>query len=394
MNLLFYTAFKISPTKGGTEHTTMTVATQLHEKYGCKCWAFHLVDATTPSCSCFEDQFFVKGKNIKEQLYKIITDNHINAILSEGGFEITEYVDEIRKEHNLNIKNIFVHHFTPGWEENFGLFDSYRENFNNKSGLRKIKALIKLILYPVFRYKYLKNLVKWYRRGYYSADKVVLLTKSYIQLFQEYGKFKDEKKFIVIPNALSLPDILEKSEYASKKKKVVLVVARMEEIQKRISLVLRIWKDICHNEKAKGWELKIAGEGIYLDKYKNYAKENQLTNIEFLGRVNPVPYYTEASIFMMTSRSEGFPLTLNEAMQYGVVPLAFDSFESIRDIINDGENGYIIPEMDMETYSDKLLGLMTDDHLRHDMAMNALDSCKRYLPERIGDMWWKLLNSF
>ena len=168
----------------------------------------------------------------------------------------------------------------------------------------------------------------------------------------------------------------------------------MEEIQKRISLVLRIWKDIYHNEKAKGWVLKIAGEGLYLDSYKNYAKENQLTNIEFLGRVNPVPYYTEASIFMMTSRSEGFPLTLNEAMQYGVVPLAFDSFESIRDIINDGENGYIIPEMDMETYSDKLLGLMTDDHHRHDMAMNALDSCKRYLPERIGDMWWKLLNSF
>ena len=222
----------------------------------------------------------------------------------------------------------------------------------------------------------------------------MLLTKSYIQLFQEYGKFKDDKKFSVIPNALSLLDILEKSEYESNKKKVVLVVARMDEIQKRISLVLRIWKDICHNEKAKDWELKIAGEGIYLERYRNYAKENELKNIEFLGRVNPVPYYREASIFMMTSRSEGFPLTLNEAMQYGVVPLAFDSFESIRDIINDGENGYIIPEMNMETYSDKLLGLMTDDQHRRDMAMNALDSCKRYLPERIGDMWWKLLNSF
>ena len=97
---------------------------------------------------------------------------------------------------------------------------------------------------------------------------------------------------------------------------------------------------------------------------------------------------------MMTSKSEGFPLTLNEAMQYGVVPLAFDSFASIRDIINDSENGYIIPEMDMKTYSDKLLGLMTDAQLRRSMAMNALNSCKRYLPERIGNMWWKLLNSF
>ena len=48
----------------------------------------------------------------------------------------------------------------------------------------------------------------------------------------------------------------------------------------------------------------------------------------------------------------------------------------------------------MKTYSDTLLNLMTDDQLRRNMAMNALDSCKRYLPERIGDMWWKLLNSF
>ena len=104
MNLLFYTAFKISPTKGGTEHTTLTVATQLHEKYGCKCWAFHTVDAQTPSCNCFEEQFFVKGKNLKEKLYKIISDNHIDVVLSEGGFNITGYVDELRKEHNLNIQ--------------------------------------------------------------------------------------------------------------------------------------------------------------------------------------------------------------------------------------------------------------------------------------------------
>ena len=394
MNLLFYTDFKISPTKGGTEHTTLTVATQLHEKYGCKCWAFHSVDAQTPSCNCFEEQFFVKGKNLKEKLYKIISDNHIDVVLSEGGFNITGYVDELRKEHNLNIKNIFVHHFTPGWEENFGLFIGYLSNFNNKSGLRKIKALIKLILYPVFRHRYLSNLVKEYRSAYYSADKIVLLTKSYIQMYQEYGHFNDDKKFCVIPNALSLPDILNKEDYDSQKKKVVLVVARMEEVQKRISLVLRIWKEVHNDKRTKDWKLLIAGDGIYLNRYKSYAKENKLKNIEFLGRVNPVPYYREASIFMMTSKSEGFPLTLNEAMQYGVVPLAFDSFASIRDIINDSENGFIIPEMDMKAYSDTLLNLITDDQLRRNMAMNALDSCKRYLPERIGDMWWKLLNSF
>ena len=62
---------------------------------------------------CKGDKLYICGtESLKKELMKY-------------GFEITEDVDEIRKEHNLNIKNIFVHHFTPGWEENFGLFIDY-----------------------------------------------------------------------------------------------------------------------------------------------------------------------------------------------------------------------------------------------------------------------------
>lgn len=393
MNLLFYTGSKISPTKGGTEHTTLTVATQLHEKFGCKCWACHWINANTPDCDCFEKQYFVEWNDRKNLLLKIIVDNNIDVVLSEGVSEITQFVDELRKGKKLNVRNIFVHHFTPGWEENFGTRITYLEWIKDRKGLHKVKAIIKYLLYPIFRYKYLKKLPKDYKSTYESADIVVLLTKGYISLYQKYGRFLDDKKFKVIPNALSLPDILDKNEYAKVKKNVVLVIARLEEIQKRISLVLKIWEQVYNDDRAKGWHLLIGGEGIYKEQYEQYVNKYGIQNIKFLGRVNPIPYYTEASIFMMTSRSEGFPLTLNEAMQYGAVPLAFDTFESIRDIINDGENGYIIPELDLKEYSEKLLTLMSDEKLRHNMAMKALDSCKRYLPEHIGDMWWKLLNN-
>lgn len=391
MNLLFFTYCKISPTKGGTEHTTMVVAQQLHENYGCKCWALHDIDGNDPNCDCFEEQIY-SHKNIIRSLEKIIIENHIDVVFSEGAASVTKDVDAIRKKHNLNIRNIFVFHFTPGWERKSGTWSEALVNVKVTKGLKKVKAIAKCILFPYYRIKKLSTLSSQYRQIYESADCVVLLTRNYIKRFQEVGHISDDKKFYVIPNALSLPTILDKEDYDNVKKAIVLIVARIDEVQKRISLALRIWQKVKNNDIAKNWHLLIAGEGPYLTMYKNFVADNQIEDVTFLGRVNPAPYYTEASVFMMTSRSEGFPLTLNEAMQYGVVPLAFDSFDSLRDIINDNENGYIIPEMDMDQFADQLIILMKNKELRKNMAMKAIDSCYRYLPQHIGEKWWNLLN--
>ncbi len=392
MNLLFYTDSKISPTKGGTEHTTLTVANQLYNRYNCKCWACHIYDENTKDCSCFEKQYTLDSNYIKENLKSIISSNNINVFFSESNFDMPAIVDDIRKECGLNLIIIFVHHFSPAWEGYYGTkFLPCFRLIKRKHGVEKLKSIIKCFFYPYFGRRGMEWLSGEYRKAYLHSDKVVLLTKGYVPEFKEFAKLEDDKKFYVIPNALSLPDILDKTGYYHVKKKVVLVVSRFEEVQKRISLVLKIWERISKDKRSKEWKLLIAGEGVDGERYKKYVNKNNISNIEFLGRVNPIPYYTESSIFMMTSKSEGFPLTLNEAMQYGVVPFAFDSFAAIRDIINDGENGYIIPEKDLDEYSEKLLNLMTDYNLRHKMAMNAIESCQRYLPEPIGDMWWKLL---
>lgn len=395
MNLLFFTDFKISPTKGGTEHTTLTVVKQLEQNHGCKCWACHFndVEGGTPDMKCFEKQYKLSYKNTKEDLRSIILDNHIEVVLSEEGMQITVFAGEIRRENNLSFRNIFVHHFSPGWEVHFGNRIDFWDNVKKKHGLRKVKSFVKYLLYPYYKAKDKAEWPRLYKESYNSADDVVLLTKGYIPMFQEYGRFNDDKKFKIIPNALSLPDILDKKEYDNVKKKKVVVIARLEEIQKRISLVIKIWKEVSSDKRSDGWKLIIGGEGLYKPKYERYVSRHNVPRIDFLGRIDPVPYYRESSIFMMTSRSEGFPLTLNEALQYGVVPLAFDTFESVHDIIIDGKNGYIIPEMDIKKYSEKLLELMSNDILRKQMAMNGIDSCERYLPKRIGEMWWNLLNN-
>ena len=61
--------------------------------------------------------------------------------------------------------------------------------------------------------------------------------------------------------------------------------------------------------------------------------ENDIKNIYFEGNKNPLPYYQKASVFLMTSALEGWGLTITEAQQFGVVPVAFDSYPSLHEVI-------------------------------------------------------------
>ena len=94
---------------------------------------------------------------------------------------------------------------------------------------------------------------------------------------------------------------------------------------------------------------------------------------------------------MMTSRSESWGLTLTEAQQMGVVPMAFDTYASLRDIITDGQDGMVITEGDVDGYVNRMLDIMRNDVERQRMARQAIVSSQRFSQERIAGMWWKLL---
>jgi len=178
----------------------------------------------------------------------------------------------------------------------------------------------------------------------------------------------------------------EDTRPAEQKTKTVLLVSRMEERQKRIKLALDIWNQTPHN----GWQLKIVGAGEDLEYYKRLARKWDVKDVAFEGRQNPLPYYQEASIFMMTSAFEGWGLTLTEAQQNGCVPIAFNTYASLPDIITDGRNGYIVPEGDVHQYIARLTQLMEDETLRKEMGQNAAADCQRYTPQKVAAKWNKL----
>ncbi|RGN76255.1 glycosyltransferase [Segatella copri] len=83
-------------------------------------------------------------------------------------------------------------------------------------------------------------------------------------------------------------------------------------------------------------------------------KEISSRYLTFEGFQSPIEYYKRASIICMTSSFEGFPMVLVEAMQFGCVPIAFDSFEAIRDVIIPEKTGELVKPFKIKDFVNKL----------------------------------------
>jgi glycosyltransferase involved in cell wall biosynthesis len=169
------------------------------------------------------------------------------------------------------------------------------------------------------------------------------------------------------------------------KKKELLYVGRINTTQKRLDLLLLIWKAL--HTRFEEWSLNIVGDGEELDMIKDKSKEYNLTNIYFHGECDPRPFYERASIFCLTSSFEGLPMTLLESMQFGVVPIAFNSFPAVIDLIESGVNGYVIEPFNIDEYVNKVSVLISDEHDLDKFSKASLNKIKEFDMEHIGLQW-------
>ena len=231
------------------------------------------------------------------------------------------------------------------------------------------------------------NLKPRYRRGdqrsYELCDAFVLLSPHYISEFVKENKIKDSHKLSAIANPYEA--VIPPS---TQKEKIVLVVARLNNQQKRIDRTLRFWKKF-HRE-GDGWKLMIVGHGWDKDMLIGMAEKLGLTDYSFEGHSdNPMDYYSRAMVFMMTSDVEGWGMTLIEAMSVGCVPVAMDCFSALSDIITDKQDGMIVAKDDipgMVTATQYIL-----DHF-DEMSARARKSVRRYDVEAIANQWEELFN--
>ena len=281
------------------------------------------------------------------------------------------------------VKLISVLHFSPDMRirgnrhlVNFSYL-SLKENLIN--ALRDICTRFPL------RYITMHDQCRMCRNLYLHSDKVVLLSNEFMKSYIKLSGVKEAFKLTAINNMLSFP--YEKRNYP--KKKQILWCGRLLFSQKRPDRILWVWKKL--QDKLPDWNLVIVGDGPFSGQMRQLSERLSLERIEFTGFKDPVPYYKESSIFCMTSNHEGFPMVLTEAMQYGCVPVAFDSFESIHEIIEDGKNGFLVKPFDMDKYADMVLRLV--DNFKVDYVMNVMNSMERLMPENVVKLWIRLFNS-
>lgn len=230
-----------------------------------------------------------------------------------------------------------------------------------------------------------------YAVNYDASDKCVMLSRNDWPTLGRYLKRDVSEKCVTIHNPLTF-DTIEVAECLCYKKKNVLIVSRLNNFEKRLDRALKIWKKI-ETDGFDDWHLYIVGWGLQEKMLHDLARKLKLRNVHFEGRQPSEPYYRDASIFMMTSAVEGWGLTLTESMQTGVVPVAFDSYPALHDIITDRYDGCIIPDNDLDAYAACMEELMRNREERERIACNGQKSCRRFEINNIVEQWVKLIES-
>lgn len=365
----------IPPSRGGVQRVSWLLA-ESFRRYGYPvCFAYFLKDyELVPESNKIRYSDSESIKALIDKFSKLVISCDVRYIICQGLFNIKLYNLLLNLKKRYDCKIISCLHNNPG-------FEKFRNS--RPTQIQKIKNLLKQIMFP-WR---IKNI---YKAFYSLSDKFVLLSDSFKKDFESIYKIGDSTKLYAIPNPLSFEHGISESEMDYKKNQV-LIISRLEDIQKNITAALRIWKKIETSDKADNWNLLLGGYGQDEQKILEYAKSLELHNFKFIGKIeNPQKWYKESKIFMMTSRFEGFGMTLLEASQNACVPFAFDSYSSLHDIIKNQHNGFIIQNNDEQSYANTMLGLMNDNVEWKKMAENAVNSSKRFSISNITNQWLTL----
>lgn len=197
-------------------------------------------------------------------------------------------------------------------------------------------------------------------RGY---DKVILLTEE-----DKKDNFANNKKFTAIHNPLTTREL---EYYKKRETKNVIAVGRLV-LQKNFISLIRAWALIA--TQIPDWHLNIIGEGPERERLQNEIKQLHLEeSITLKGFSNEVDKELEqSSISVITSVYEGFGLVILEAMAMGLPVISYTFPYGPRDIIENGTNGFLVPNQDEQVLSARILDLAQNEELRNRMGEAAL----------------------
>lgn len=238
-------------------------------------------------------------------------------------------------------------------------------------------------------HKFDEKLIKDFQKNYSNIDYFALLTDLLTEEVKEMMEDHNKKtECICIPNFLENESIDENVQ----KEKQVIAVGRLHSV-KGFDRLIDIWAMVI--KECPDWKLKIVGggdeEALLREKVNKLSLEESVILTGSMKHDDTMKEMCKSSIFAMTSHSEGFPFVLIESLICKTPVVAFDVRVGPRAIIEDGKEGYLVADNELNEFAGQLIKLMKDEKLRKKFSEEAEKKSKEFMEDKIIERWLRIL---
>lgn len=227
------------------------------------------------------------------------------------------------------------------------------------------------------------------RRFFYPLAHAVVAQTAQVQEWLQ--NFVPKEKVLEIPNPIILipSDSFHKKIFVRSTYKVI-AVGRLES-EKCFDILLYAF-ELCAGQFPQ-WSLVILGEGRERKSLELLAKELGIDDrLDFYGQVEePMDMLPHADLFVLSSKYEGFPNTLLEAMACGLPVISTDCPSGPRSIIRHGIDGLLVPQENVKGLAEAMALLMANENLRNRLASRSREVLTRFGIKNVMGMWELLI---
>lgn len=235
---------------------------------------------------------------------------------------------------------------------------------------------------------YFDNKTGYYRNRVNTYQKCAEKMAAIVVLNQDIaGKYK--KRLALDAKVIPNPKSFHSTEKAEMKTKRFVTCGRVEREKGYDDLLLAF---SAFQKKNEEWELLIIGGGSMEKRLQTIVEEEKLQGkVQITGYTHEVQEnLLKGSVFMMTSRWEGFPMTVTEALEMGLPVIAYD-IPAMEPLVTDGIEGRIVPAFQREKLTEAMLEMAENFSERKRMSCNAIRKAEELEPEKIVKQWLRLM---
>ncbi len=390
-NILFVFPLPFIPERGGVERVTDMLARELAAR-GHRIFYLHRPakrgrdvcygDYAPPASVHYLPQRKLSSRQNIQYYHRFLKEHQIHFIINQMGIS-KNYCPftHVPKNNEGFPKGISALHTNP--LVNYEQIGNDAGRPGKKGCLSALGDATRRLMTPLRKWSYKNKRLRELRAVARSSDAMCVLSSAFCCQLESLGVMRGSA---CILRAIGNPCAFEPVKEIPDKRRQLVYVGRLEPVQNSPQRLIPIWRKIC--DLHPDWELIFVGDGPCRKAMQEDAAD--LPRIRFEGYHPPAPYFRDAAISCLTSTIEGFGLVLLEAMCHGSVPVAFNSFPVLGELLEGHMDKLAARPFDTEDFADKLSWLISHEEERRKLAEACIAKSAEYTPAAITNRWESL----